>query len=72
MIPDFGTTGAAVVTSISYATAALLAAVLFFRTVHTSRREALVPTRADIRDYEAFARRLRSLPACALLGRYPS
>ena len=61
VIPDFGTTGAAVVTSISYATAALLAAVLFFRTVHTSRREALLPTRADIRDYEAFARRLRSL-----------
>jgi O-antigen/teichoic acid export membrane protein len=61
VIPDFGTTGAAVVTSISYASAALLAAVLFFRTVHTSRREALIPTRADIRDYETFAKRLRSL-----------
>lgn len=59
MIPDFGTTGAAVVTSLSYATAALLAAVLFFRTVHASRREVLVPTREDIRDYERFARRLR-------------
>lgn len=59
VIPDFGTTGAAVVTSLSYATAALLAAVLFFRTVHASRREVLVPTREDIRDYKRFARRLR-------------
>ena len=61
VIPDYGTTGAAVVTSISYAAAALLAAVLFFRTVHTSRREALMPTRADVRDYEAYARRLRAV-----------
>jgi O-antigen/teichoic acid export membrane protein len=61
VIPDYGTTGAAVVTSLSYAAAALLAAVLFFRTIHTSRREALMPTRADVRDYENYARRLRSL-----------
>lgn len=61
VIPDYGTTGAAVVTSLSYAAAALLAAVLFFRTIHTSRREALMPTRADVRDYENYARRLRSM-----------
>jgi O-antigen/teichoic acid export membrane protein len=61
VIPDYGTTGAAIVTSLSYASAALLAAVLFFRTVHTSRREALVPTKADLRDYELYAKRLRSL-----------
>ena len=59
VIPDYGTTGAAVVTSLSYATAAALAAILFFRTVRASRREVLVPTREDISDYEKFAKRLR-------------
>jgi O-antigen/teichoic acid export membrane protein len=59
VIPDHGTTGAAVVSSLSYSVAALLAAVLFFRTVRTPVRKVLVPTRADIRDYEQFAGRLR-------------
>jgi O-antigen/teichoic acid export membrane protein len=59
VIPEHGTTGAAIVSSISYVTAALLAALLFFRTVDTSVREVLVPTRADIRDYRRFAGRLR-------------
>jgi O-antigen/teichoic acid export membrane protein len=59
VIPEHGTTGAAVVSSISYVSAALLAAALFFRTVDASVREVLVPTKADIRDYLQFARRLR-------------
>ena len=71
VIPDYGTTGAAVVTSLSYAAAALLAAVLFFRTVHTSRREALVPTREDVRDYESYAQATALAAALALLGAIP-
>jgi O-antigen/teichoic acid export membrane protein len=59
VIPDSGTTGAAIVSSISYSMAALLAAALFFRSVHIPVREVLLPTRGDIRDYERFAKRLR-------------
>jgi O-antigen/teichoic acid export membrane protein len=61
VVPDRGTTGAAIVTSISYSAAALLAALLFFRSVRSPVREVLLPRRSDIRDYERFARRLRSL-----------
>jgi O-antigen/teichoic acid export membrane protein len=59
VIPDHGTVGAAVVSSISYVAAALLSALLFFRCVHVSPRQVLIPTRADFRDYEALASRLR-------------
>jgi O-antigen/teichoic acid export membrane protein len=60
VIPDGGTTGAAIVTSVSYVLAAGLAALLFFRTVGVGKREVLIPTRSDVRDYERFAARLRS------------
>jgi len=60
VIPDHGTTGAAIVSSASYVAAALLAAALFFTTVRASLRQVLVPTRADIADYARFASRLRS------------
>ena len=60
VIPDHGTLGAAIVSSGSYIAAALLAAALFFRSVHAPLRELLLPTRADIRDYQEFADRWRS------------
>jgi O-antigen/teichoic acid export membrane protein len=59
VIPDHGTVGAAIVSSASYVTAALLAAMLFFSTVKTPVREVLLPTRADAVDYKQFADRLR-------------
>jgi O-antigen/teichoic acid export membrane protein len=59
VIPEAGTTGAAIVTSVSYLLAAGLSALLFFSTVRTSLRETLIPTRADMRDYKRFVARLR-------------
>ena len=58
VIPDHGSTGAAIVSCCSYVAAALLAAVLFFRAPGTSPRQALMPRGADLRDYERLARRL--------------
>ena len=60
VIPEYGTVGAAIVSSASYTAAALLAGVLFFSTVKMPVRELLVPTRADAADYKRFADRLRS------------
>jgi O-antigen/teichoic acid export membrane protein len=69
VIPDHGTLGAAIVTSVSYVMAALLAGLLFFTTVRTPAREVLVPTSADAADYKKFARRLN--PRGRLASRSP-
>jgi O-antigen/teichoic acid export membrane protein len=59
VIPDHGSTGAAVVSCCTYVVAALLAAVLFFRSTGTPVAEALVPRASDLRDYVSLARRAR-------------
>ena len=59
VIPDHGSTGAAIVSCCSYAAAALLAAFLFVREPGTSLRDALVPRAEDIGDYISLARRGR-------------
>jgi O-antigen/teichoic acid export membrane protein len=58
VIPDHGSTGAAIVSCCSYVAASLLAAALFLRSAGTSARSALVPEADDLRDYERLARRL--------------
>ena len=57
VIPDHGSTGAAIVSCCSYVVAALVAAVLFFRSTGTPLAEALVPRSSDLRDYASLARR---------------
>jgi O-antigen/teichoic acid export membrane protein len=57
VIPDHGSTGAAVVSCCSYIAASLLAAYLFLRAPGHSARSALVPTARDLRDYVRLARR---------------
>ncbi len=57
VIPDHGSTGAAIVSCCSYVVASLLAAVLFFRYTGTRVAEALVPRSNDLRDYMSLARR---------------
>ena len=57
VIPDHGSTGAAIVSCCSYVVASLLAALLFFRSTGTPVAEALVPRSSDLRDYMSLARR---------------
>ena len=57
VIPDHGTTGAAIVSCCSYVVSSLLAAVLYFRGSGASPRRSLLPRAADLRDYERLARR---------------
>ncbi|MGH2925610.1 MAG: lipopolysaccharide biosynthesis protein [Solirubrobacterales bacterium] len=57
VIPDHGSTGAAIVSCCTYVVASVLAAVLFFRSTGTPVAEALVPRSSDLRDYASLARR---------------
>ena len=57
VIPDHGSTGAAIVSCCSYVAASLLAGYLFLRARGHSARSALVPTADDLRDYVRLARR---------------
>jgi O-antigen/teichoic acid export membrane protein len=57
VIPDHGSTGAAIVSCCSYIVAAVVAAVLFFRSTGTPLTAALVPRGSDLRDYTSLARR---------------
>jgi len=57
VIPDHGSTGAAIVSCCSYAAASLLAGYLFLRARGHSARTALVPRADDLRDYLRLARR---------------
>jgi O-antigen/teichoic acid export membrane protein len=57
VIPDHGSTGAAIVSCCSYIATALLAAYLFLRARGHSARAALVPRAEDVRDYLRLARR---------------
>ena len=57
VIPDHGSTGAAIVSCCSYVVAAALAAYLFLRTPGHSARSALIPRAEDLRDYVRLARR---------------
>jgi O-antigen/teichoic acid export membrane protein len=57
VIPDHGSTGAAIVSGCSYVVATVLAAYLFLREPHHSVRTALLPTGEDLRDYVRLARR---------------
>jgi O-antigen/teichoic acid export membrane protein len=57
VIPDHGSTGAAIVSCCSYIAASLLAAYLFLREPRHSVRNSLVPRADDLRDYVRLARR---------------
>jgi O-antigen/teichoic acid export membrane protein len=57
VIPDHGSTGAAIVSCCSYVATSLLAAYLFLRARGHSARAALVPRAEDLRDYTLLARR---------------
>ena len=57
VIPDHGSTGAAIVSCCSYVVASLLAAFLFLRAPGHSPRSSLVPRAADLRDYVQAGRR---------------
>ena len=57
VIPDHGSTGAAIVSCCSYVVASALAAYLFLRTPGHSVRSSLVPRGEDLRDYVRLARR---------------
>jgi hypothetical protein len=70
VIPDHGSTGAAIVSCCSYVAVSLLSAVLFFRTSHASFREALLPHRGDLHSYLDVARKLRGRLAAARPGAY--
>jgi O-antigen/teichoic acid export membrane protein len=59
VIPDHGTTGAAIVSCCSYVAAALLSAALFFRSTRTPVAAALVPRASDLRDYVDLMQRVR-------------
>jgi O-antigen/teichoic acid export membrane protein len=58
VIPDHGTTGAAVVSSCSFVAVSLLSAALFFRTTGAPWRASLVPHRGDLHGYLALAQRV--------------
>jgi O-antigen/teichoic acid export membrane protein len=60
VIPDHGTTGAAIVSCCTYAVASVLSAVLFFRSTGAPVAEALAPRRSDLRDYVSLMRRARA------------
>ena len=57
VIPDHGSTGAAVVSCCSYIVASALAAYLFLKEPRHSVRTSMVPTADDLRDYVRLARR---------------
>ncbi|MGA9633772.1 MAG: hypothetical protein WBQ41_00885 [Solirubrobacterales bacterium] len=57
VIPDHGSTGAAIVSCCSYLAASALAAYLFLRSPGHSLRSSLVPRASDLRDYLRLARR---------------
>jgi O-antigen/teichoic acid export membrane protein len=57
VIPDHGSTGAAIVSCCSYIAASVLAGYLFLRARGHSARTALVPRTEDLRDYLRLARR---------------
>jgi O-antigen/teichoic acid export membrane protein len=57
VIPDHGTTGAAIVSCCSYIASSALAAYLFLRTPGNSVRSTLIPRSEDLRDYVRLARR---------------
>jgi O-antigen/teichoic acid export membrane protein len=59
VIPDHGTTGAAIVSCCSYVAASLVSAVLFFRSTGTPVAAALVPRSSDLRDYVNLVQRIR-------------
>lgn len=59
VIPDHGTTGAAIVSCCSYVAVSVLSAVLFFRTGEAGMREALVPHRGDLHGYFELARKIK-------------
>ena len=59
VIPDHGTTGAAVVSCCSYVAVSLLSAFLFFRTGEVGVREALVPHRGDLHGYLEIAGKVK-------------
>jgi O-antigen/teichoic acid export membrane protein len=58
VIPDHGSTGAAIVSCCSYIVASALAAYLFLRTPGNTIRGSLVPRADDLRDYARLARRV--------------
>jgi O-antigen/teichoic acid export membrane protein len=60
VIPDHGSTGAAVVSCCSYIAVSVLSAVLFFRTGEAGIRESLIPRRGDLHGYLELARKLTS------------
>ena len=57
VIPDHGSTGAAIVSCCSYIVASALAAYLFLRAPGHTARSSLVPRADDLRDYARLARR---------------
>ena len=57
VIPNHGSTGAAVVSCGSYVVASALAAYLFLKEPRHSVRTSIVPTAEDLRDYVRLARR---------------
>jgi len=59
VIPDYGDTGAAIVSCGSYVLVSVLSAVLFFRTTQAGLRGALLPRRQDLEDYVRLARRIK-------------
>lgn len=72
VIPDYGATGAAVVSCCSYAVTWALAAFLFFRSTGASLAAALVPRGSDLRDYVSLVERLRSRSRSGAAVRTPS
>ena len=68
VIPDHGSTGAAIVSCCSYVVVSLLSAVLFFRSTRTPLSAALVPRADDLRDYVDLAQRIRTTPRRAMAG----
>ncbi len=60
VIPDHGTTGAAIVSCCSYVAVSLLSAILFFRSTRTPIAAALLPRSSDLRDYVNLVHRVRA------------
>ncbi len=60
VIPDHGSTGAAVVSCASFIAVSILSAVLFFRSTGARLQDALIPRRGDLHSYFVLARRVRS------------
>jgi hypothetical protein len=58
VIPDHGSTGAAIVSCCSFVAVSVLSAVLFFRTTRAPLRGSLVPHRGDLHGYLSLARRV--------------